>query len=282
MKLAIVVQTPEVKTTIPVALLSGSLEQKLAKAASLGFDGVELLTTNPAELNTTEIRQMLSATGLQVSAVASGGLASTTGLTLLNPDEKTAGLAHERLKDLIRFSASLGAPLVTIGSFKGRLVTSQLLASASKRVESLKISLLAAAEFAHSQGVRLVIEPLNRYETDLVRNAGEGLELIEAIGHPALGLLLDIYHMNIEESSWSGPFSAAMASERLWYVHIGDNNRLPPGRGMIDFKNVLACLHSAGYQGFLSAELLALPDPDTAAQQTIRHISPILRELLTA
>ena len=63
-----------------------------------------------------------------------------------------------------------------------------------------------AAELAAACGVRLALEPLNRYEADLVNTAEEGLAFVEAVGHPALGLLLDTYHVNIEEPSWEAPF----------------------------------------------------------------------------
>ncbi len=70
--------------------------------------------------------------------------------------------------------------------------------------------------------------------------------------------------MNIEEASRTEPFRAALAAGRLFHVHVGDNNRLPPGRGLIDFATIVDTLHGAGYHGYLSAELLAEPDGDTA------------------
>jgi 5-keto-L-gluconate epimerase len=117
-----------------------------------------------------------------------------------------------------------------------------------------------------------VIEPLNRYETDFLYNASQALAFIQRIGHAHIGLLLDTYHMNIEESSWNVPFETASAAGKLWHVHLGDNNRLPPGNGMINFSAILATLINCGYEGFLSAELLARPDPDQAAIQTIQSI----------
>ena len=67
-----------------------------------------------------------------------------------------------------------------------------------------------------------------------------------------------------------------MQAGKLWHVHLGDNNRLSPGDGMIDFAALVRTLHTLGYAGCLSAELLALPDPDTAARRTVEHIRPLL------
>jgi sugar phosphate isomerase/epimerase len=134
----------------------------------------------------------------------------------------------------------------------------------------------AAVTYAASRGVRLVLEPLNRYESDVINNVEEGLAFLRDVGHPALGMVLDTYHINIEENSWTTPFRQAMAAGCLWHVHIGDNNRLPPGRGLIDFPAIVATLREIGYDGYLSAELLARPDPDTAAQDTLTYMRSLL------
>jgi len=271
MKLSLAIQTPEVQPAIPVALLSGGFDQKLARAAELGADGVELMTVAPALLDFAAIKLSLVQAGLAASAVGSGGVAFAAGLTLLHADPAQASRAAARLRQLADFAAAVGAPLVTIGSFRGRL------ASVGARGRERMIALLQeGAAYAAGQGVRLAVEPLNRYETDIVLNAGEGLALVNDAGHPALGLLLDTFHVNIEEASWTEPFRRLMAAGRLWHVHLGDNNRLPPGQGLIDFPAVVATLRQIGYNGYLSAELLARPDPDTAAQQTLAYMHALL------
>ncbi len=271
MKLSLAIQTPEVQPLVPVALLSGTFEEKLAKAARLGVDGVELITCDPARLDADAIRAALDGHGLDVAAVGSGAVALAAGLTLLHADPTKEQLAAARLHDLIAFAAAVRAPLVTIGSFRGRVS-----AGGDGSRARLIARLRAAADEAAARGVRLVLEPLNRYETDVVRNADEGLAFLDEVAHPALGLLLDTYHCNIEERSWTEPFRRAMAAGRLWHVHLGDNNRLPPGSGLIPFPTIVATLHEIGYQGFLSAELLAQPDPDTAAQQTVTYMRALL------
>lgn len=272
MKLSLAIQTPEVEPLIPVALLTGTFEEKLAKAAALGADGVELMAVDPAVLDTAVIQAGLQQNGLEVAAVGSGGVAFAAGLTLLHADPAQAARAASRLRQLIDFAAAVGAPLVTIGSFRGRLAS----VGAGGR-DRMIVLLREGADYAAAQGVRLVIEPLNRYETDLVLNAAEGLALVNEAAHPALGLLLDTFHVNIEEASWTEPFRRLMAAGRLWHVHLGDNNRLSPGQGLIDFPAIVAALRQAGYNGYLSAELLARPDPDTAARQTLAYMLPLLK-----
>jgi len=277
MKLSLAIQTPEVEPLVPVALLNGTFEEKLPKAARLGADGVELMSANPALLDAGTIRASLQEHGLEAAAIGSGAVAFATGLTLLHADPEKAGRAKAVMHALVDLAAAVsaplvtGAPLVTVGSFRGRLAS-----VGTGGRERLVAVLRAAATYAASRGVRLVLEPLNRYESDVINDVKDGLAFLRDVGHPALGLVLDTYHVNIEESSWTTPFRQAMAAGRLWHVHIGDNNRLPPGRGLIDFPAIVATLREIGYDGYLSAELLARPDPDTAARDTLTYMRSLL------
>ncbi len=271
MKLSLAIQTAEVPGVVPVALLSGALEEKLARAAELGVQGIELMAADPGVLDANAIRAALQRHRLQAAAVGSGAVALTAGLTLLHADAAKALAAQDRLRALTAFASAVGAPIVTIGGFRGRLG-----AAGPAGRERLLAVLRQAAAYAQARGVRLALEPLNRYEADLVNTAEQGVAFVREAGHGALGLLLDTFHVNIEENSWTEPFRRVMAEGLLWHVHLGDNNRLPPGRGLIDFAAIVRTLREVGYAGFLSAELLARPDPDTAAVETVTHMRPLL------
>jgi sugar phosphate isomerase/epimerase len=272
MKLSITIQTPEVGPAIPIALLSGTLQEKIEKSAKWGADGVELLTTNPKELDPEEILALVRQNSLEVAAVASGGMAFALGFTLLNADASIAAQAKTRLYDLIEFAAAVGAPVVTIGSFRGR---SAWVGGQGKT--RLRDILGEAAGYADQHSVRLALEAINRFEGDMLANAAEALAFIDDVNQPALGLLLDTFHVNIEEASWTEPFRTAMRAGKLYHVHLGDNNRMPPGHGLIDFPAIVATLQATGYTGYLSAELLCKPDADTAARQTLEYMGSLLR-----
>jgi sugar phosphate isomerase/epimerase len=274
MRLALTIQTPEVPVQVPVALLSGNLAEKLAKAARMGAEGVELITTQPASLDISVYLEQLGRNNLQVAAVASGGMAFAARLTLLHADPATAALARLRLDEMIALAAALHAPFVTVGSFRGRVVVDK-----ERSLAGLTQILRRAGERAAKAGVRIALEPLNRFEGDLINNVAEGLAFLNELNHPAVGLLMDTFHVNIEENSWTEPFRQAMQAGKLFHVHLGDNNRLPPGHGLIDFAAILASLHETGYTGWLSAELLGKPDPDTAGQETIDYMSHLMKVL---
>ena len=127
--------------------------------------------------------------------------------------------------------------------------------------------MLAAAAQA---GVRYALEPLNRYETDLIHTVADGLALIERVGAPNFGLLLDTFHMNIEEPSIDE--SIREAGSRIFHFHVADSNRWHPGAGHLDFAAILDTLFATGYRGFVSGEFLPIPDAETAARQGIAYL----------
>lgn len=259
--------TPEVERIPPVALLSGRFEERLARAADLGCQAVELMAARPAAVDWETARKALQSYGLEVSAVASGPVAYQDGLTLLDPDK--AGQAAARLNELIDLAHHLQAPLVTVGSLRGR---------GADQSDTIRLAetLGRAAAYAAERGVRIALEPLNRYETALIHTAAEALAFIDLVSSPALGLLLDTFHMNIEEPDPNSAIRAAAEAGRLWHIHIADSNRLAPGRGHFPFAALVDTLRSVQFCGYLSAELLADPDGDTAAVETVKYLKAIL------
>jgi 5-keto-L-gluconate epimerase len=126
---------------------------------------------------------------------------------------------------------------------------------------------------AGRRGVRIALEPVNRYETSLVNNVAEGLALIAEVTAPNLGLLFDTFHANIEEPSIEA--SIAAAAGRLYHVHVADSNRWHPGAGHLDFARLLDAFRATGYAGFVSGEFMPLPDADAAAVRGLRHLRAI-------
>jgi sugar phosphate isomerase/epimerase len=118
---------------------------------------------------------------------------------------------------------------------------------------------------ARTAGVRIALEPLNRYETPLINTAREALEFLDRLGADNLGLLLDTFHMNIEEPSIEE--SIRICSGRIFHFHVADSNRWYPGAGHLDFAGILQTLLATGYDGFVSGEFMAKPGADLAAQK---------------
>jgi sugar phosphate isomerase/epimerase len=264
-KKGVVISGPDVAYG-PLALLSGSFEEKVRKAARLGYDGIELMVRDASRQDASAIQRALNEAGLEVPQVVTGELFGADRLCLVTADESIARKAEERLRGVIDLAARLGA-MVNLGRVRGRL---DLLAGATGAWGEAVIRLRRVAEYAAERGVRVTLEPLNRYECDFILNTAEGLRFIADVGCDSLGLMLDLFHMNIEESSI--PDALQLAGERLWHVHVADSNRRYPGCGHLDFTGAFAALRAMGYAGFVSAELFPWPDADTAAEKTIEFL----------
>jgi sugar phosphate isomerase/epimerase len=249
----------------PLALLSGTFEEKVRKAAALGYDGIELMVRDPAGLDWGYVKRTLDAAGLQTPQVVTGELFGADGLCLVTPDDELYRRALTRTQSVIDFAGYLGA-MVNIGRVRGRLEGLAAENPWSEAVE--RLGHLAA--YAAQRSVRISLEPLNRYETDFILNVADGMRMLADLQCDNVGLMLDVFHMNIEEASIERSLQAA--GDRCWHVHIADSNRHYPGAGHLDFDGVFAALRAMGYAGYVSAELFPLPDPDTAARETIAFV----------
>ena len=261
MKAGLVVCGPDVDYG-PLALLSGSFEDKCAKAAALGFHGIELMVRDPARLDWPAVEDTLQGSRLEVPQIVTGELFGADGLCLVTSDSEIRRQAEERTRAVIELAARLGA-IVNIGRLRGQL---RFLDEGPDRWATAVRMLRGVIEYAADRGVRIAIEPLNRYETDFVFSAADGMRLVGDLSCDNVGLMLDTFHMNIEDASIAE--GLRHASDRLWHVHIADSNRLHPGAGHILFDPVFAALREIGYRGYVSGEMVPQPDPDTAARRT--------------
>lgn len=266
MKLSIVLSTQP--ASFSALAYQGNLKRNIANIANLGYDGVELAVRDPELLDFELLEQALIENELPVPAIGTGQAYGEEGLSLTNPDEEVRTSAIERIKSQAGLAAQLDA-VVIIGLIRGK---SEGGGTSQRTLGLLEDSLLACA--GADPAVRFAIEPINRYETDLVNTVSSGLELLDRLGLDNVGLLLDTFHMNIEEPDMLA--SIRQAGEQCFHFHVADSNRWYPGAGHIDFKAVLEVLNQIGYSGFVSAEILPLPDADTAAEKTIENMRALV------
>lgn len=266
MKLSLVISVEE--TAFDAVAIRGGWEAGVARLAALGFDGAELAIRDTAVVDAGRLEAVLCDANLVVPAIGTGQAFLRDGLSLSSPDASVRRAAATRLLGHVRLAARLGS-LVIIGLIRGRADGGHA-SAASRFLEGIRPVLDAAA----STGVRLAIEPINRYETDFLVTVEETLEVIGASGAPHLGVLADTFHMNIEEVTIEGALVAA--GPRLWHVHVADSNRWAPGFGHLDFPAIADALRQCGYEGFLSAEILPKPDPEEAARQTMRTMRSLV------
>ncbi len=239
------------------------LEENMQKAASLGFEAVELFTAD-ASLDIDHVRQLCSDHHLSIAAVGTGAGKVLHGLTLTDADAAIRKKAVEFIHQMIVMGAAFGAPAI-IGSMQGNVAPGS---NRHTSLEWLKEALIILGEAARSNGVPLVYEPLNRYETNLFNTLGDAADFLSAHDIQNVKLLADLFHMNIEELSIAD--ALLDNSDYIGHIHFADSNRRAMGMGHTHMKPIADALRRIGYQGYISAEIFPLPDSDAAALQTIR------------
>lgn len=246
-------------------LFSGHLEEGLKAAANLGFRGVELNILDPKDVDGVALKKLLRQHSLTACALATGQAFGRHGLSLSHAEADVRHKALERLRDHAHLATVLECP-ITIGLIRGVLPLDQALQEEARKRAIDGLAQFAA--YAESLGLNLYLEPINRYETNFINTIAQGLEVIKEIGAKNVLLLADTFHMNIEEVDMAEALRSA--GDRLGYMHFADSNRHAPGSGHTDFAPILAALRKMGYKGFLTVEILPLPDDFSAAQRSAR------------
>jgi sugar phosphate isomerase/epimerase len=264
MKTAIVLSTHAARFN--AVAFKGDFEVNVAKIAAWGYNGVELAIRDPKLVDADALLSVVNQHGLEVPAIGTGQAWGEEGLSFTDPDPDVRTAAIQRVYDHMPFAAQTGAVII-IGLLRG------IVKPGVKHEQAyawLVEALQRCSAVAAPHGVRLVLEPINRYETTLINNVDQGLTLIEAVGADNFGLLLDTFHMNIEEPKIED--SIRTAGDRIFHFHVADSNRWYPGAGHVDFGSVMATLREVGYAGYVSVEAMPMPDADTCAERAIANL----------
>jgi sugar phosphate isomerase/epimerase len=267
MKLSIVLSTHAAQ--FEAVTFKGDFDTNIAKIADWGYDGVELAIRDPKLVDVDELDRVISANGLKVPAIGTGQAWGEEGLSFTNDDPAIRKAAIERIKSHIPLAKHFDAVII-LGLIRGITPEGQ---THKQSMGYLVEALQECAAEAASHNVKYALEPINRYETDLIHTVDEGLDLIERVGAANFGLLLDTFHMNIEEPVVEESIRAC--GERIFHFHVADSNRWYPGEGHLDFKSIISALFATGYQGYISGEFMPKPDSDTAAAMSIDYLRQI-------
>ena len=220
------------------------------RLARHGYDALEI-PGNPAQYLTAETRAVLRNTGLAVSAVCPQAYGPDRDLTTAEASNRAR--AFDYFCSLIDMAAELDAPSVNLGPLTA-VRRNMPERSPTQEWESAIDVLRRLSERAKGSGVRLMIEPWNRYETHLVNRIEQGLQLARDAGAVNVGVMGDLFHMNIEEQDIGE--ALRLAGPKLLNVHFADSNRRAPGRGHIDFVPIMRALRELDYRHYLSVEYL--------------------------
>lgn len=246
-------------------------EESIKKAADFGYHGVELALKTAADVDPNRLQKWLDAANLEVSCISTGQVFADLGLYFTHPDPAVREKTIEVFSGLIHLAKDFGG-LVNIGRARGFIGQGQtreecegLFAEVTRRL----------CDIAGPLGVTIIIEPVNRYEINFLNSLDEAAALLKKVGRSNLGLMPDVFHMNIEDDRIGE--SLIRNADLVKYIHFADSNRLAPGKGHLDFDEICNALKKAGFNGWASIEILPKPDPDTAAWEAAEFILPKMK-----
>ena len=220
------------------------LNETAARMAEVGFDIIELPIETIDAYDYEKAAEIVRNHGLGITVAA----AMAPGRDLIHPDEnmRETGLAY--IRHCIEATKILGATNL-IGAFYSS-VGRTWHSTAEERVRDLDLlvaQLSSLSTYAADHGVVLCLEPLNRFETSFINLTSQGIEVIDRVDNPSCRLLLDTFHMNIEELSLGDAIRSA--GSRIGHFHACENNRGVPGAGHVPWTDVAQALKDINYNG---------------------------------
>ena len=227
------------------------LEVTLARLAKYGYESIEI-SGEPEQYKPDEVRPLLEKYKLRCWGSVT---LMFEDRSLVAGDETKRAASVQYTKDCIDMVAALNGTEMTIVPASVGQITPD-----GKPEQEWEWAVSGLKEiYEHSQplGVRLAIEPLNRFETYFINRGAQAMALAEAVGDEC-GVCLDAFHINIEEADLYQ--TIVDCGPRLADFHVADNNRMPAGMGHYDWKRVVETLKSVGYDGALTAEFVAPVD----------------------
>lgn len=226
----------------------------LEKFKAWGFDSVEIGLEDPAHVDPKALKKALNDNGLICGSICAA----------VGPDRDLRGSAADQkngmdyMKGVMDVMAEVNCP-VMMGPVYSAVGRAEITApdDYKKQWETVTKNLHALAVYAAERNIKIAIEPLNRYETDFINTCEQALKLIDSVSHPSLRMMLDTYHMNIEEKDSAR--AILMAGDKLVHFHACGCDRGTPGNDHINWDGIVSALKQIKYDGSVVIESF-IPD----------------------
>ena len=255
-------------------LFRGDYEEAFKFAKILGVNGIEIhLRDARTDVDREALLNYSQETGVAIAAIATGLAKRIDGLSLISDDAEMRKAAIDRIKGHLDLASDYGCPVV-IGSMRDNIPNAE---KRSLYMGRLRDAMLDCAEYIAEKNCFIVFEAINRYENNYFNTGAETLEFVKDLGSDKVKILLDTFHMNIEESSMEE--AIILLGDYLGHIHVADNNRHYPGQGAINFKQVMKALKAINYQRWVSLEYLPVPDEQSSAEKGFAYLKEVERSL---
>ncbi|HET6385984.1 MAG TPA: sugar phosphate isomerase/epimerase family protein [Armatimonadota bacterium] len=251
----------------------GSFAEKLKNLADYGFDGVEL---NGGQLEGAGLEERKAA--LKDSPVRASSICGGCPAELVHPDAGRRRKCADALKRMLDIAAEFGArgPItVPIFNSNDRIPDLSPYKSRGDLEKELLIRMLQdLAPYGEQRGVAVLLEPLNRYESNALSRVEDAAAICRAVGGTGVRVMADFFHMHIEQTNTPAAFEAI--GDTIGHVHLADNTRKEPGTGDIDFKAGFAALKKIGFDGYMAFECGLSAPAAEALPRSVRYLRACL------
>ncbi len=247
-----------------------SVRDLAPKVRNMGFDRLEIAVENPDLIDPQAVREELDRNGLQ--GIICGAFGPERNICSSNPQFVTNAKAYIRW--LIDAAAVVGSPVIC-GPMYSAVGKEHLGDPAARKAEwdCAVEGIREMAQYAAPKNIRLAMEPLNRFETDMINIVTQGLDFADQVGMDNVGLHLDTFHMHLEERSSAAAIH--QASDRIFHFHACENDRGVPGTGQVHWDEVAAALKDVKYDGAVVIESFTSQVKEIARAVCIwRQIAP--------
>ncbi len=249
------------------------LDKFLDLLVNLGYDGIEPNIADPTKFDVRGFRKEVFDRGLKVSAISTGLSYITYGYSLSSERDDVRGKAVEFFVKYVRIAEELECDKVVVGLARGR-------GGEGESIEMLERSLREILSATEGSDVKILIEPLNRYETRILNDFVEARDFVVRLRREfgdRVGILFDTFHACLEARD---PYEAfTKVRDYVMYIHVADSNRRAPGDGMIDWVKLVSIIAASGYRGYLSVEALPSPTVEDTVRKAANTLFPIVRAL---
>ncbi len=226
-------------------------EKYIRKVAAMGFDVLEFQAQPLLEMSDGQMQRIKAvADEVGIELTYSLGLDPKYDISSADPAVRKGGIRY--LQDIVRRVHQMKGAVLSGVNYAGWGAPNYILEDKTPLWDRSLACMAEIIKVAEDCGVMYCLEAVNRFEGCLLNTAAEALAYVQAVGSPHISILLDTYHMNIEETSIGD--AIRLAGKHLGGFHTGENNRTAPGRGHLDWAEIFGALHDIGYQGRIVSE----------------------------
>jgi len=230
------------------------------KVKEMGYDILEVAVEQKELIDWEKLKKVAAETGLQITI--SGAFGSDRDISSDDPAVREQGLNY--IIDCVKIAANMDSPIFT-GPVYSAVGKTRLVSEEQKKQERAWCieNLLKAGQVAADYGVLIGVEPLNRFETDMINTVDQALALVNEINHPNIKISLDTFHNNIEEKNIPAAIRR-IGKNLLCHVQGNESDRGTPGTGHLDWLGVKDALTDIGYEGAVVIETFGAPSKELA------------------